>query len=164
MHMMLGRKSWRVWALILGRVLVGYLDEQALEYDDYDTMIPMPAFTGPGAHRSWGQIDLIVHHASIEDAYGWPFRRDTDVIAKTAETEPMSRKSWVRREEIATQELRSALSVPDRSAVVGQRILIIDDVFTTGHAMLEVARALRLAGAAAVDGLVLARAQWQQHV
>ena len=34
----------------------------------------------------------------------------------------------------------------DRSAVVGQRILIIDDVFTTGHAMLEVARAFRLAG------------------
>ena len=54
--------------------------------------------------------------------------------------------------------------MPDRAAVSRRRILVIDDVFTTGHDMLEIARPLRLAGAAAVDGLVLARAQWRSNV
>ena len=153
-----------VWAPILARVILGYLEENADEFHDYDALIPMPAFTGPGAHRSWSQIDRIVQHAVIEDPGGWPFRRDRPLIVKTAETDTMSGKGWKRRHDIASEQLRAALQIPDPAAVSGQRVLVIDDVFTTGHDMLEVARALRLAGAVAVDGLVLARAQWQQKV
>ena len=42
----------KAWAQILGRVLLGYLDEHAEEFNEYDMIIPMPAYTGPGAHRS----------------------------------------------------------------------------------------------------------------
>ena len=152
------------WARILARVILGYLEENAEEFWDYDALIPMPAFTGRGAHRSWSQIDRIVQHADIEDPFGWPFRRDRELIVKTAETETMSGKSWQRRRDIASEQLRAVLQIPDPATVSGQRVLVIDDVFTTGHDMLEVARALRLAGAVAVDGLVLARAQWRQRV
>lgn len=152
------------WAQILARVIVGYLDEHAEEFGAYDSIIPMPAFTGPSARRSWAQIDLIVQRAATEDPFFWPFRRDGEVIAKIAETDSMSGKGWSRRHQIAVGQLRAALQVPDRSRVAGQRVLVVDDVFTTGHDMLEVARALRLAGGAAVDGLVLARAQWRQRV
>ena len=76
----------------------------------------------------------------------------------------MTTKGWSTRQSIAIEQLGPALQVPNHSVVSGQRILVIDDVFTTGHDMLEIARALRLAGAAAVDGLVLARAQWRQRV
>ena len=49
---------------------------------------------------------------------------------------------------------------PERvSAVRGQRVVLVDDVMTTGASMYEAARALRVAGAAHITGLVLARTE-----
>jgi predicted amidophosphoribosyltransferase len=45
--------------------------------------------------------------------------------------------------------------------VAGSRILVIDDVFTEGSTLREVARALVKAGADEVAGLTLARQPWQ---
>jgi ComF family protein len=49
---------------------------------------------------------------------------------------------------------------PERvSAVRGQRVVLVDDVMTTGASMNEAARALRVAGAVHITGLVLARTE-----
>jgi predicted amidophosphoribosyltransferase len=50
--------------------------------------------------------------------------------------------------------------VPDPARVAGERVLVFDDVYTEGLTILEVARALRLAGAAEVSQIVLARQPW----
>jgi predicted amidophosphoribosyltransferase len=46
----------------------------------------------------------------------------------------------------------------DRASLRGRRLLLIDDVITTGATAEACARTLKRAGAAAVDVLVLARA------
>ncbi|MCS6860212.1 MAG: phosphoribosyltransferase family protein, partial [Abditibacteriales bacterium] len=53
--------------------------------------------------------------------------------------------------------VRGAFEVCDASAVKGQTVLLVDDMFTTGATLNECTRALRHAGAERVFCLTLAR-------
>jgi predicted amidophosphoribosyltransferase len=146
------------WSAVFGRLLLGYLDEHMPWFDDYDVLVPMPAYTDAGARRRWDPVGRIV--AVAEDLAGprWPVERD--LIVKTAETPPMTGLGLGRRRARAEGDLRRALRVPDRERVGGARVLVVDDVFTEGSTLREVARALAAAGATEVAGLVLARQPW----
>ena len=50
-------------------------------------------------------------------------------------------------------------AVPDAAAAAGRRVLLIDDIVTTGSTLSECARVLMLAGAAEVMGAALARSR-----
>ncbi len=53
--------------------------------------------------------------------------------------------------------VKGAFAVPQPSAVKGKKILLIDDLYTTGATVRECARVLRRAGAARVEVLTVAR-------
>lgn len=80
-----------------------------------------------------------------------------DVIERTREAPPMRRMG---REERKThvKGLYRVQKVPGiRAAVKGKRVLVVDDVSTTGATLHEIERVLLKAGAADVVGLVLAK-------
>jgi predicted amidophosphoribosyltransferase len=120
---------------------------------------PSPTYVGPGTARAFDHTRRIVEAAQIEEPIAWPFAYD--LVVKTAATEPMVGNALRERKAIAEGPLRAALSVPDPGAVVGRRILIVDDVFTEGFTIREVARALILADATEVSEIVLAREPWK---
>ena len=147
------------WAAIFGRILVGFLSENRATFDAYDLIAPSPTYLGPESERSFDHTRRIVEAAEIEEPIAWPFAYD--VIAKTTVTEPMVGHTWRQRKTIAEGQLRAALKVTSPSAVAGKRILIVDDVFTEGFTIREVARALICDGAAEVAEIVLAREPWK---
>ena len=147
------------WAAIFGRILVGFLGENQARFGGYDLITASPTYTGPGATRTFDHTRRIVEAAEVEEPIAWPFVYD--LVTKTAASEPMVGHTWRDRKEIAEGQLRAALKVTSPDAVAGKRILIVDDVFTEGFTIREVARALILAGAVEVSEIVLAREPWQ---
>jgi predicted amidophosphoribosyltransferase len=47
--------------------------------------------------------------------------------------------------------------------VQGRRLVLLDDVMTTGASLFEAARTLRAAGAAHITAMVLARTETRDH-
>ncbi|HXY33625.1 MAG TPA: phosphoribosyltransferase family protein [Planctomycetaceae bacterium] len=82
-------------------------------------------------------------------------RLATSILAKVRRTSKQSGLPSGRRR----VNLRNAFHVPARFAphVAGRRILLVDDVLTTGATADEAARALREAGAASIRVAVIAR-------
>jgi predicted amidophosphoribosyltransferase len=152
------------WALIFGRILVGFLSEQARSFEDFDLIVASPTFTGQGG-RTFDHTRLVLHQASAESPPGqvWPFDLgDPAAVIKTGPTDSLTGKSYQQRRAIAEEQLRTVLQVPDSSRTAGKRILVYDDVFTDGRTLNEVARALRQQGGAQnVCGVTLCRQPWR---
>lgn len=138
----------------LARLLVEFLDAHRAELKRFDLLTPVALYIGPRAPRLWDYLHLVIDAARrIDDS--WRF--ETDVITKV---EPTGRFLGIGVEErrvIAERDLRSALRVPAPSRVEGKRVLVLDDAYSEGFTLREMARALRRAGAAEVAGLVFAR-------
>jgi predicted amidophosphoribosyltransferase len=147
------------WAAIFGRILVGFLNENTTDSEQFDLIIPSPTFVGGDGGREFDHIAGIVNAAHVEEPLKWPF--EFGVIEKTKPTERLVGHSWRERKEIAEGQLRDSLVVPDDSRVKGRTVLVVDDVFTEGFTIREVARALKHAGAANVCEVVLAREPWK---
>lgn len=145
------------WSLIFGRVVAGFLEEQAGLFREFDVIAASPTYVGPGG-RSFDHTRMVLERAAAEvpPGTGWPFDLGGEpIIMKTGPTPPMVGNSYQERRQIAEGPLRAALRVT--RDVRGKRVLVYDDVFTDGLTLNEVARALRLAAAAEVCGVTLCR-------
>jgi len=77
-----------------------------------------------------------------------------DILVRKRWTEPQT--GLGRKERL--QNIKNAFGVRDSSKIKGGKILLVDDVYTTGATANECAKVLMRAGAARVDVLTLARA------
>jgi predicted amidophosphoribosyltransferase len=145
------------WARTFGMLLHGFLRRHPTWFEEYGVVCPVPAYPGPGAHRSWGHVELVCAELAWSAGAEWPVE---SLVAKVAETEPMSAKAGPARRQIARQLASGTFVVPVPAEVAGRRVLVVDDVCVSGGTLLSVGGALVRAGAAEVSALVLARARW----
>ena len=116
---------------------------------DTDLIVPVPLHPSRLRTREFNQSLVIADRLS---RYLMRPVSTTDLVRAVA-TEPQT--SLTRSERL--RNLRRAFRVRDTEPFAGRRILLIDDVFTTGTTLNECAKVLHAAGAASVTALTLAR-------
>lgn len=128
-----------------------------------DLIVANPTFL-PSGGPDTGHTERIIESAAIEDVEErWPFDvgNEKPAIIKTGPTEKSAGRTAAAKRASAA-ELRQLLEIPDPRVTAGQKILIFDDVCTTGSQLDAVAGCLLEEGnATQVRGLVLARAPWR---
>jgi len=138
----------------LAHLLVSLLDREHTWFEEYDLLTGMPAYLGPRARRTWDPVGRLV--GAMGPVLGSTWQICPSLVIKAGETEAMSGRTQWDRSRIAEGQLRRVLH-PGAVDVAGARILVVDDVFTEGSTLREVARVLRRQGADEVAGLVVAR-------
>ena len=112
--------------------------------------LPVPLFAAKEKDRGGNQTELIFHDGLT--ARGWAWRR---ALIRTRPTAPQFGLSAPARLENIKGAFRAADDLL-REEIDGKRILLVDDIFTTGATLAECAKTLRAFGAAKVSALALA--------
>jgi ComF family protein len=116
-----------------------------------DVLVPVPLHRRRLLQRKYNQAAVLAY------AVGRIAARPVlpDALIRTRRTEPLDKKSPEER----STEVRGAFEVRQSRVrrIVGQTVLLIDDVMTSGATANACAAALLDAGALAVDVLVAAR-------
>jgi ComF family protein len=124
---------------------------------EVDMVLPIPLHERRLRQRGFNQAQLLVDAwAAMEprpNSGGLRFVNARRILVRTRSTPPLTGlgKSARRR------SIRGVFKVVDPSAIAGRRILLVDDVFTTGATADEAARTLKRSGAQRVDVITVAR-------
>jgi ComF family protein len=117
--------------------------ENRLDY----LVAPVPTATSRIRQRGFGHSELLAKKIAaglkLERAYA--LRRHGQI-----------RQLGARRED-RLKQLKGSFAVKSPRAISGRRVLLIDDVVTTGGTLIAAAEALRAAGAGRVDALLFAK-------
>ena len=117
---------------------------------EYDLIVPVPLHLHRLRWRGFNQAQFLAH--ALARDVGVPV--DALSLRRVRATHPQVQLNEGERR----RNVRHAFRVTRPRRVRGQRVLLFDDVYTTGATVEECSRALLQAGAAGVDVLVLARA------
>ena len=136
--------------------LAGWLGQQlatAIDPDGIDRVMPLPLHPQRLRERGFNQAALIA--GRLGKCLGRPVDRDS--LQRTRATPAQASQPYRARQ----ANVRGAFE--SRSDLSGLRILLVDDVMTTGATLREAARVLCLHGAAEVRLAVVARALHDDH-
>ena len=122
---------------------------RALPLDEsFDLVMPMPVHWRKLWERGFNQAELISR--PVANRYGIKLSGN---LRRSRYTKPQAGLSETERR----TNLKGSFAVRRPDEIKGKKILLIDDVFTTGATLRAAAEALKAAGAARVSALTLAR-------
>jgi len=119
----------------------------ALPVPQADLVMPMPLHSVRLASRGFNQAAELAR--PLAKCWGLPVLLDG--IVRDVDTRPQAGLPWKER----TANVRGAFRVTSR--VEGLRVVVVDDVMTTGATLAELARTLKDVGAVSVENRVVAR-------
>ncbi len=131
------------------RLLASIVERQPHDFDA-DAIVPVPLDAGRLRERGYNQAELIAK--PLARMLGIPFR---SLLLLRTHPRP-NQLRLTRRERWET--VRGAYATHKTALVDKLRVILVDDVFTTGATLDACSQALKRAGASQVVGLTVARA------
>jgi ComF family protein len=136
-------------SLAAGRLLAARCQELLAE-ERPSLIVPVPMFWARRLRRGGNSPEVLA--GCLAKSLGAPARRG--ILVRCRHTSPQ----WGLTPEQRHENVRGAFRVRRPAAVKGARVLLVDDILTTGATCSEAAKMLKKAGAAAVAVAVVARA------
>ncbi len=134
---------------VLGKLMAEFA-YPAFNISDYSLIMPVPLHAGRLRERGFNQAVILAKE--ISKKYHLPL--DFLSLTRHIYTEPQINLGKKDRE----ANVKGVFSVADHGRITGQRIILVDDVFTSGSTVRECARILMKNKAESVAILTLARA------
>lgn len=134
---------------VLAEVMAGY-GYPSFSPAEYSLVIPVPLHTRKLRQRMFNQSVVLAR--GVARRHGLSL--DVTALRRFVFTEPQINLGRDAR----AANVRGAFGLAAPERVAGKRIILVDDVFTTGSTITECCRVLRKGGAAEVAVLTLARA------
>jgi len=134
---------------LVGRWLSAALDDERLRGRQFDVIVPVPLHPARQRERGFNQANLLAELLSAQTSI--PSR---PLLERTRYTDTQTALDRAERME----NLHNAFRLRKNADVRGLRVLLVDDVLTTGSTLSECARVLKRAGALSVHAATAARA------
>ncbi len=136
--------KYRGYSRVVEKVMAPLM-ARSLNGEKYDGVVPVPLHRARLARRGFNQAELMAR--AVAGRIGAPISVKLRAVRRTRDQVELS--AGERRENVAG-------AFEARGSLAG-RILLVDDVFTTGATLSECAGVLRRAGAGEVHALTLCR-------
>ena len=133
----------------LVQLLQAYLPED-FAATDYDFLLPIPLHANRFRQRGFNQAERIAQ--GVAKVWRVPVR--TDILVRIRDTVPLSS---LNSHEERMKSIDGAFEVQSPDSIQNRKILLIDDIFTTGTTINEALKALQVTNPDCVDVLTLAR-------
>jgi ComF family protein len=134
---------------LVAQWLSAALDDDRVRGVSFDLIVPVPLHPARQRERGFNQASLLAESLSTEVSL--PSRPVLERIRYTTTQTALDRAERM-------ENLHNAFRLRKKADVRGLRVLLIDDVLTTGSTLSECARVLRRAGAISVHAATAARA------
>jgi ComF family protein len=117
----------------LGRLL-GYQLAKASRFQEIELIIPLPLHANKLKIRGYNQAALIAE--GIQSV--WPKKLDVDAVIRTGFSESQTSSNRIHR----WQKMQGVFQLSNSQAIQGKKLLLIDDVATTGATLEACSSAL----------------------
>jgi ComF family protein len=121
-------------------VLINDYIEKNNVLDKVDVIIPVPLFSTKKRERGFNQSELLAKEISKE----WDLPLSTENLYRARYTDPQYNLDYIQRE----KNIKGAFRLKDKNIIEGKRVLLIDDIITTGATVNECSRILKKEGRA----------------
>ncbi len=128
----------------LAQVMQPYLPK------NYDLLVPVPLHPNRIQERGYNQSELLVR--SLSRMSGMPWQNSLQRVRDTPHQTGLGRAERM-------QNLQNAFTCNKYATVAGKKIILIDDVFTTGTTLYTCAKVLHQCGAKEIISCTLASGQ-----
>lgn len=116
----------------------------------YDIIIPVPMYVNKKAIRGYNQSELLAKYLANEMDH---IKYNKNILTKILDTKKQSTLNKKERK----QNLIGAYKVQNAEMIQNKRIILVDDIFTTGCTANECSKVLKQAGAKNICVLTIAK-------